>query len=281
MRLAAVLLLAAGAGQDVRLGGQEAAEALLERVLEHREEVRPLEGRLAFRQLITTEALDAEREVTGTANALYEYTPVAGRHLWKLLELDGEPIAGRRRRREERRYRKAIEAAREEAEEDRLALERNDPDYEVRPKNGMDLFYRIVRDAIELGMFEGELVRGDDWRGRRMQVVRFRPRPGFEKAPNRMMSVVSKCQGELWVDSERRQVARVRAVLTREENFMAGLFGRLHRGTSADVESDFDGRIWLPRRVTMTVDARMFFFRQIRRRVHYDFLGFDTAAGSR
>ena len=200
MRAAAVLwgsvVLAGGASaQDVRIGGQEAAEALLAEVLDHRETVRPLEGRLTFRQLITTEALNEERDVVASADALYEYEPVHGRHLWKLLERDGEPIAGRRFRREERRYRRAIEAARKEAAEDRLARERRDPNYEVLPKNGMDLFYKIVRDAVDLEMFEGELSRRDTWRGRPMQVIRFRPRPGFDDAPNRMMSVVSKCEG--------------------------------------------------------------------------------------
>lgn len=286
MRSAAIiwasLALAAGAGaaQQAPIGGQEAAEALLGEVLDHRETVRPLEGRLTFRQLITTERLDEDRNVMASANALYEYEPVYGRHLWKLLERDGEPIAGRRFRREERRYGRAIEAAKEEAEEDRLALERQDPDYEVLPKNGMDLFYKIVRDAVELEMFEGELLRRDTWRGRPVQVIRFWPRPGFGDAPNRMMSVVSKCEGELWVDVESRQIARVRTVLTEAENFVAGLFGRLHRGTSADVESEFDGTLWLPKRVTMTVDARMFFFRRIRRRVHYDFLDFRSLSAA-
>ena len=286
MRIAAVLggslaLLASAAfTQDVPIGDQDAAEALLARVIDHRATVRPLEGGLIFRQLITTERLDEEREVVASANALYEYRPEFGRHLWKLLELDGEPIEGRRFRREERRYQRAIEAAKEEAEEDRLALERQDANYEVLPKNGMDLFYKIVRDSIELEMFEGELLRGDTWRGRPVQIVRFRPRPGFADAPNRLMSVVSKCEGELWVDVESLQIARVRTVLTEAENFVAGLFGRLHRGTSADVESEFDGEIWLPKRVTMTVDARMFFIRRIRRRVHYDFLDFRSLAAS-
>jgi hypothetical protein len=282
MRAAAVfwLLIGATATAAAQGSGTEAAQALLRSVIDHREAMRPLEGRLTFRQLITTEALDEEREVVATATALYEYEPVFGRHLWKLLELDGEPIQGRRFRREERRYRRAIEAAEEEAEEDRRALERQDPDYEVLPKNGMDLFYKIVKDAIELGMFEGELLRTDTWRGRPVQVIRFWPRAGFGDAPNRMMSVVSKCEGELWVDVENRQIARVRTVLTEEENFIAGLFGRLHRGTSADVESEFDGRLWLPKRVTMTVDARMYFIRRIRRRVHYDFLNFRSLSAA-
>lgn len=271
-----VLLAAAGvASAQGRPGDERAAVALLERVLEHRETVRTLESRLTFRQLITTERLGEERNVVSSANALYEYRPEFGRHLWKLLELDGEPIRGRRWRREDRRYRRAVDAAREEAEKDREALARGDPEYEVLPKNGMDLFYKIVKDAIELGMFEGELSRAETWRGRPLQVVRFWPRPGFAGAPNRMMSVVSKCEGELWVDAESRQIARVRTALTDEESFVAGLFGRLYRGTSADVESEFDGVLWLPQRVTMTVDARMFFFRRIRRRVHYDFLEFD------
>lgn len=263
------------------LGGQEAAESLLRSVLEHRPAVRVVEGALTFRQLITTESLSEERQVVGTANALYEYTPVAGRHLWKLLERDGEPIGGRDLRREERRYRKAVRDAVREAQEDEAALARNDPNYEVKPKNGMDLFYRIVRDAMDLGMFDGDLVEGPPLHGREMQIVRFRPRPGFDAAPSRMLSVVSKCEGELWVDPAERQVARVRARLTGEENFAAGLFGRLYRGTSADVESGFDGRIWLPQRVTMTVDARLYFIRRLRRRVHYDFLGFRTLTASR
>ncbi len=285
MRVAAVLGIflasaTAAAAQGVQIGDNQAAVALLERVLERRQEVRPLEGHLTFRQLITTERLNEERNVVSSANALYEYRPEHGRHLWKLLELDGDPIAGRRLRREDRRYRRAIEAAKEEAEEDRLARERQDPDYEMRPKNGMDLFYKIVKDAIEMEMFEGELFEGPHWRGRPMQVIRFRPRPGFDDAPNRMMSVVSKCEGELWVDTDNLQIARVRTVLQEEENFVAGLFGRLHRGTSADVESEFDGNLWLPQRVTMTVDARMFFFRRIRRRVLYDFLGFRSLAAT-
>ena len=273
--LGIVLFAAASAGsQEQRLGGQQAAETLLGQVLDHRDAVRPLEGRLTFRQLITTERLDENRDVVSSATALYEYRPEFGRHLWRLLELDGEPIQGRRSRREERRYRRAVDAAREEAEEDRLAVERQDPDYERRPKNGMDLFYKIVRDAIELDMFEGEIAAEKTWRGRKMQVVRFWPRPDFADAPNRMMSVVSRCEGELWVDAESLQVARVRTVLRDEASFVAGLFGRLYRGTSADVSSEFNGRIWLPDRVTLTVDARIFFIRRIRRRVHYDFLDF-------
>ena len=265
---------------EVRVGGQAAAEALLDRVLKNRDQVRSSERELTFRQLITTERLNRERAVVATTNALYEYTPVAGRHLWKLLELDGKPISGRRERREERRYRKAVEAAHKEAAEDRRAAERQDPHYEVRPKNGMDLFYKIVADAIELEMFEGTLFAGHKWRGRPMQVVRFRPRPAFRRAPNRMMSVVAGTEGELWVDTQAWQIARVRAVLTRGQNFLAGLFGRLHEGTSADVESEFNGRIWLPERVTMSVDARVFFFRRIRRRVHYDFLSFRSVSGT-
>lgn len=268
-------------GPTVRLGGQAAAESLLRSVLDRRVEVRPVEGALTFRQLITTESLSARREVVGTADALYEYTPVAGRHLWKLLERDGTPITGRDLRREERRYRKAVRDAVREAQEDEEALARSDPDYEVAPKNGMDLFYKIVRDAMELEMFEGDLVEGPPLGGRATRIVRFRPRPGFRGAPNRMMSVVSKCEGELWVDPAALQVARVRARLTEGENFVAGLFGRLHAGTSADVESGFDGRIWLPHRVTLTVNARMYFFRRIRRRVHYDFLDFRTLTASR
>lgn len=268
-------------GPAVRIGGQAAAESLLRSVLERRAEVRPVEGALTFRQLITTESLSAGREVVGTADALYEYTPVAGRHLWKLLERDGTPITGRDLRREERRYRKAVRDAVREAQEDADALARSDPDYEAAPKNGMDLFYKIVRDAMELEMFEGDLVEGPPLGGRTTRIVRFRPRPGFRGAPNRMMSVVSKGEGELWVDPASLQVARVRARLTEGENFVAGLFGRLYAGTSADVESGFDGRIWLPHRVTLTVNARVYFFRRIRRRVHYDFLDFRTLTASR
>lgn len=277
------LLVAAGpradAGQTrpgTRVGDADAAKALLARVLEHRDEIRPLERPLRYRQLVTTEGLDAEYAVASVATALYAYEPVAGFHLWKLQELDGKPIAGRRRRREEHRYQEAIEAAHRAVERDREAAERNDPDYEPAPRNGMDLFYQIVEKAIELDMFDGGLYEGTPWRGRPMQVVRFRPRPGFDDAPNRMLSAVSKCQGELWVDTGSLQVARVRAELVEARNFFAGLFGRLHRGTRADVESEFDGRMWLPERVTLQVDARVFFFRRIRRRVHYDFLDFET-----
>ncbi len=259
-----------------RLGDAGAAIELLTDVLESRSRVRPLESRLRYQQLITTETLDAEHEVTAVATALYTYEPIAGFHLWKLRELDGEPISGRRLQREDRRFREAIEAAHEQVERDREALERNDADHEPAPRNGMDLFYQIVEKAVELDMFEGGLYQGAPWRGRPMQVIRFRPRPGFDDAPNRMLSAVSKCQGELWVDPESLQVARVRAELVQSQNFFAGLFGRLHKGTRADVESDFDGRMWLPQRVTLTVDARVYFFRRIRRRVHYDFLDFDV-----
>ncbi len=273
-----VALLGASPGEEwVRIGEQRDAEALLERVLERRAEVRPLEGELAFDQLITTERLDDEEEVTASVNQLYRYEPVAGRHLWKLLEHDGEPISGRRLRREERRYRQAITAAHEEAEEDRQAAETNDPDHEVAPKNGMDLFYKIIADALEERMFQGELYQGPHLGGHEIQIVRFRPDPAYRKAPNRMMGVVSKCEGELWVDVGNLQVARMEATLTRNVGFIAGLFGRLYEGTRATVESEFGGEIWLPTRVTMTVNARMYFFRRIRQRVHYDFLDFEPA----
>ncbi len=268
---------AALAEELVRIGGQEAAESLLMRVLEHRATVRPVEGALTFRQLITTERLDDDGEVEASVNQLYAYEPVAGRHLWKLVEHDGEPIAGRRLRREERRYRRAVVAAHKEAGEDRRAAEENDPDHEVAPKNGMDLFYKIIGDALEERMFRGELYRGARFGGHEIQVVRFRPDPAYGKAPNRMMGVVSACEGELWVDPRNLQVARLEATLTRHVNFIAGLFGRLYEGTRATVLSEFTGAIWLPVRVTMTMNARMYFFRRIHQRVHYDFLDFAPA----
>ena len=266
----------AAAGAEQPIGDKQAAIALLARVLEAREQIRPLEAPLRYDQLVTTESLDAERRVRSVGTALYEYRPVAGFHLWKLRELDGEPIRGRRLTKEEQRFQKAIENAHRQVERDREAAERGDADHEPVPRNGMDLFYEIVADAIELDMFDGELLEETSWRGRPMQVVRFRPRPGFSGAPNRMLTAVSRCAGELWVDSGSLQIARVRAELIQRQNFLAGLFGRLYEGTRADVESEFDGRRWLPQRVTLTVDARVFFFRRIRRRVHYDFLDFRT-----
>lgn len=275
--LAIAAATAAAAGQQP-VGDKEAARALLARVLEARTAVRLLEEPLGYDQLVTTENLDAERQVRSVATALYEYRPVAGFHLWKLRELDGRPIRGRRRNDEERRYRKAIENAHRQVERDREAAERGDTDHDPAPRNGMDLLYQIVEDALELDMFDGELLEGPSWRGRPVRVVRFWPRPGFSGAPDRMLGAVSRCAGELWVDAESLQIARVRAELVERQNFLAGLFGRLYEGTRADVESRFDGRMWLPERVTLTVDARVFFFRRIRRRVHYDFLDFRTDA---
>ncbi len=276
--LAALLAVRPAAGEELtRIGGQRDAESLLERVLEHRAAVRPVEGALTFRQLITTERLGDDGEVTASVDQLYAYEPVAGRHLWKLIEHDGEPIGGRRLRREERRYRRATLAAHKEAQEDRRAAEANDPDYEVAPKNGMDLFYKIIRDALKERMFQGELYEGARFGGHPMLVIRFRPDPSYGKAPNRMMGVVSACRGELWVDERNLQVARMEATLTRNVNFIAGLFGRLYQGASATVRSEFTGAIWLPTRVTMTMNARMYFFRRIHQRVHYDFLDFAPA----
>ena len=99
-----IALFGTGPAEElVQIGGQEEAESLLERVLERRSAVRAIEGGLTFSQLITTERLDDEAEIVSTVNQLYLYEPVAGRHLWKLIEHDGEPISGRRFHREERR----------------------------------------------------------------------------------------------------------------------------------------------------------------------------------
>jgi hypothetical protein len=105
--------------------------------------------------------------------------------------------------------------------------------------------------------FDYKLIAEETVNGRRCFVLQAKPKPGYSP-PNRDTQVLKGMRGQMWVDAEQYQWARVHAEVFQPVRF--GLFfAQVKPGTEFTLEQKpADGKIWLPTHFTMNVKARVF-----------------------
>jgi len=188
----------------------------------------------------------------------FHVAPVDGAPYARLVQKNGQPLAGEelaRERERERLFREAL-AKRAAAGEEEGG---SSPDREEDE-------YNITFNEALLGRYEFDLTGVEPLHDRAAYRLAFRPRPGPLPVRRRLDIALNKAQGELWIDTETYEVARVRFELIEKVRIWWGLVGSISeaRGELERRPVRTHEEVWLPSRLEMYVDARVLFRRNRR-----------------
>ena len=149
-----------------------------------------------YRRAMTqrVQRFDEDGEVTDDETLLYEVEPYRGLFS-RLMARDGEPIAARGRREQERHWeelRAEIDDQGKRAEREREAEENE-----------------IKFDEELVDRFRAKLDGVRDLRGVPSYVISFEPRPGKLPVRRRIDHALNRSRGEVWIDTETYEIARI------------------------------------------------------------------------
>ena len=215
--LAAGLLCAAGGG----LASETPAPAVDARVIvlealqrAARNVERGVE--LRHRSLMTREVrrFDGDGRVEEVHTGDYEVIPIDGARYERRLTVDGRPLNAEEQEGERRReadFREARRRARESGED-----ERDDDE--------------IVFDEQLIERYEVAFEAEEVFRGRPSYRISFEPRPGRLPVRQRIDHALNKARGQIWIDKETYEAARVEFELTGRGPPVVGHPGHHHAG---------------------------------------------------
>ena len=142
----------------------------------------------------------------------------------------------------------------EDGEIERIELEtrrRDDDDDDEPRRSGVEDTIAVLRFTID---------RRERVDGRDMIVVRFEPRPD-EEPQTREGEWAKDFAGEIWIDEEAREAARVEATTLDSISLGLGLIARLGEGARVTLErGPVDGGVWMPTSVRFQGEGRAFLF---------------------
>jgi hypothetical protein len=178
----------------------------------------------------------------------YRVHMIEGSTYNKLTAVDGQPLAGGQAQEEDQKLQQEIKRRRSESSS---ARQQRVEKYQKERRQDHLLMSEMVK------AFDYRLTGEETVNGRRCFVLQASPKPGY-KPPNRDTQVLKGMRGEMWVDAEQYQWAKVHAEVFRSVSF--GLFfAQVKPGTEFTLEQKpADGKIWLPTHFTMNVKARVF-----------------------
>jgi len=186
---------------------------------------------------------DDDGEITEDVTRSYLVEPHQGVPYAKLVTKDGEPISGDDLADEEKRWDAFLEELSnppdpEEADEDPLELAFNE-----------ELIARYTTEAAGLRTL----------RGRPTYVLAFTPRPGKLPVRRRLDRVLNKSRGEIWIDQDTFEVARLTFELTERVRLWWGILGSVSNVTGRVERRPIAEDVWMPDEVDVYYEYRVLF----------------------
>jgi hypothetical protein len=121
---------------------------------------------------------------------------------------------------------------------------------------------RSVVDDVA-AMLEVAIDHRDMLDGREAIVVTFKPRKDA-KPRTREGRLARGFAGQIWIDEQAREVARVNAIAVDDLSFGYGMLGRLNEGATVTVlQKAIDDNLWLPVSVRFNGEGRALLFRKL------------------
>jgi hypothetical protein len=102
------------------------------------------------------------------------------------------------------------------------------------------------------------------------QMIRlsFRPNPNFNP-PTLEARIFRVLQGSILVDGGQKRLIELRAVMSRDLEFVWGIFGKLRKGGSLDLRQEqIEPGCWVMTSLNVQVTGRAWFFKTIGRQIH-------------
>lgn len=200
-----------------------------------------------FRRSMTRRAqrFNGEGEVTDDETLGYVVEPYGGVPYNKLVTRDGAPLAGDDLRDEQEQWKKFLDSVENPSE----------PDEETT----------VVFDRDLLERYTAELVGIQDLRGRPAYVLDFEPKEGKLPTRRRVDHALNKSRGQLWIDRDTYEIARVTFELTEQVRFWWGILGSVSDANGHFERVPVADNIWLASEFDVYFHVRALFSTSRRR----------------
>jgi hypothetical protein len=250
-----VLLTAAPSPQ----ADADSARDLLLQVVEKQERNQELQRQYTYLETVTTEHLRKDGTVHKTDSKSYQVTPSPDGEYRRLVAENGHPLSPTKEAKEEKKFQKYLKK-----------LEKLSPDEREKGVKKMagrvSRFQTRLREALEV--YEFTPLPDEDLSGQRVRCFHFSPRPGY-KPRSRNTKILNRLEGTIWIDPIQSQIAKLHIIFREDMKFLAGLFGRISKGSEAFAEQHRVGDgLWLLSEIDVSLRARFYFFKKYRRRIN-------------
>ena len=170
----------------------------------------------------------------------FEVLPIEGVPFRRLVERNGEPLSDSERAAEWEREQGFIEDLKKKNE--------NDEDDD-----------EIEFSADLVSRFQFRLEGIDEVNGRPAYRISFQPRPGSLPVRRQLDRALNKARGEMWVDRELYEIARVKFELMEKVKVWWGLLGSISDAHGELERHPIAPDVWLPARLHTYVHTRVVF----------------------
>ena len=169
---------------------------------------------LGYRSLMTREVrrYDGDGRVEEVRTGDYEVVPIDGARYERRLTIDGRPLNAEEQERERRRESDFREARRRTLEGDND----DEPDDD-----------EIVFDEELIARYDVAFEAEEVFRGRPSYRISFEPRPGRLPVRRRIDHALNKARGQIWIDKETHEAARVEFELIDRVRLWWGILGHI------------------------------------------------------
>jgi hypothetical protein len=194
-----------------------------------------------------TRHINGKGEVKSTETETYDVMEIYGEPVQKLVAKNDKPLSAKDAQKEDEKVQKIIDKRQNESESDRKKrLEKEEKDREDERQ-----FVREVADAFNFKFAGVEKLEGRD-----NYVIDGDPRPGYQPV-HKEAKILPKLRFRVWIDQDDSQMAKLDVEFIDTVSF-GWFLARLHKGSHALIEQTrVNDEVWLQRRVTAKVDARI------------------------
>jgi hypothetical protein len=187
---------------------------------------------------VTTEEeqTDGKAQVKSKKIKEYEVFNIAGDEVRRLLAIDGKPLAGDEKKKEDERFNKEFDKeTRKEAE-----LARDPKRQEKEEAKDEEQLSDLLR-AIRFRNPRRERFRGQD-----VIALDFGPNPDYK--PTKLMEkIAQRVVGVVWIDDQARDIARLEAHFSDSAKVGGGIVAAIDKGSNLVFEqAKVNGEVWLP-----------------------------------
>jgi len=224
------------------------ARAIVRRSLELDRKNQAVARNYTFLERDETRMLDRSgRQKKPAEIRTYDVTLLEGSPYRRLVARNDRPLAPQEERKEQEKLRRSIAERRKETPEER---QRRIAEWERKQQHQRAPFQEIP-DAFDLRLAGEETLDG-----RPVYVIAATPKPGY-KPKLAAAAYFPKIKGKLWIDKQDNQWVKGQ-IETLDTISFGGIVVRLAKGSHVTFEQTrVNDEVWLPRRIVVSVSARL------------------------
>lgn len=202
---------------------------------------------------VQTEKMDGKNNVKKTETVTKEILILYGERVERVIERDDKPLNPDEARKEQEKFEKEVQKLKDESPEKRRKREEK---FEEETKKDRE-FIADAAAAFNFTLLGEEMVNG-----RPAYVIEGEQRPDY-KPKTKAGEILKKVHGKIWIDIAATHWVKMDVEFTDTYSFV-WVLARVRPGTRVQIEQDlFRDDVWVPRFLTLKLDARVALFKQM------------------